>query len=122
MDSATPEYLFRGPRSTPESRGGRPPEHRFENRPGMVIEKDIPVPYGNEGHVMYVDVYRPAGDTVTSRPAIVWVHGGGFAGGNKAWYPYNTRNERNTARRTRFSINFQGRVGGTGSNPLPPNG
>ena len=31
MDDATTEYLFRGPRSTPESRGGRPPEHRFEN-------------------------------------------------------------------------------------------
>ena len=30
-----------------------------------------------------LDVYRPAGDTVTSRPAIVWIHGGGFSGGNK---------------------------------------
>jgi hypothetical protein len=32
MDDATTEYLFRGPRSTPE---------------------DIAVPYGKEGHVMY---------------------------------------------------------------------
>ena len=47
MDDATDPYLFRGPRSTPESRGGRPPEHRFENRPGMVVEKDIAVPYGS---------------------------------------------------------------------------
>jgi dipeptidyl aminopeptidase/acylaminoacyl peptidase len=30
-----------------------------------------------------LDVYRPNGDTVTSRPAIVWVHGGGFSGGSK---------------------------------------
>ena len=71
MHDATTEYLFRGPRSTPESRGGRPPGHRFENRPGMVIEKDIAVPYGDQGHVMYVDVYRPEGD-VPAAPLVSW--------------------------------------------------
>ena len=71
MDDASTPYLFRGPRSTPESRGGRPPEHRFENRPGMVIEKDIAVPFGDEGHVMYVDVYRPEGD-VPAAPLVSW--------------------------------------------------
>jgi acetyl esterase/lipase/putative cell wall-binding protein len=30
-----------------------------------------------------LDVYEPAGDTVTSRPVIIWVHGGGFSSGNK---------------------------------------
>lgn len=30
-----------------------------------------------------LDIYEPIGDTVTARPAIVWVHGGGFSGGNK---------------------------------------
>jgi para-nitrobenzyl esterase len=30
-----------------------------------------------------MDVYEPAGDTNTARPAIVWVHGGGFSGGDK---------------------------------------
>jgi acetyl esterase/lipase len=29
-----------------------------------------------------LDMYRPTGDTQTSRPAIVLVHGGGFSGGN----------------------------------------
>ena len=71
MDDARTPYLFRGPRSTPESRGGRPPEHRFENRPGMVIEKDIAVPFGDAGHVMYVDVYRPEGD-VPAAPLVSW--------------------------------------------------
>lgn len=29
-----------------------------------------------------LDIYRPAGDTATSRPAIVWMHGGWFKGGD----------------------------------------
>jgi len=28
-----------------------------------------------------LDVYRPAGDTATSRPAVIWMHGGWFKGG-----------------------------------------
>lgn len=31
-----------------------------------------------------LDLYQPTGDTVTRRPAIVWVHGGGFSHGDKA--------------------------------------
>jgi len=30
-----------------------------------------------------LDVYEPARDTIASRPAIVWVHGGSFSGGDK---------------------------------------
>jgi acetyl esterase/lipase len=30
-----------------------------------------------------LDVYRPTGDTLTSRPVVIFVHGGGFTGGNK---------------------------------------
>jgi acetyl esterase/lipase len=30
-----------------------------------------------------LDVYEPADDHVTSRPVIVWIHGGGFSSGNK---------------------------------------
>jgi len=29
-----------------------------------------------------LDIYRPVGDTVTSRPAVVWLHGGWFKGGS----------------------------------------
>ncbi len=32
---------------------------------------------------LQLDMYKPTGDTVTSRPAIVWVHGGSFSGGSK---------------------------------------
>ena len=32
---------------------------------------------------LLADVYRPAGDTATGRPLIIWVHGGSFCCGNK---------------------------------------
>jgi acetyl esterase/lipase len=35
-----------------------------------------------------LDLYRRAGDTVTRGPAIVWVHGGGFSGGDKTRSPF----------------------------------
>jgi predicted esterase len=31
-----------------------------------------------------LDVFRPTGDTVRNRPAVIWVHGGGFRTGTKA--------------------------------------
>ena len=37
----------------------------------------------NETITLQLDVYEPAGDSVTSRPAIVWVHGGSFCCGSK---------------------------------------
>jgi acetyl esterase/lipase len=30
------------------------------------------------------DMFTPSGDTVTNRPAVIWVHGGGFRAGGKA--------------------------------------
>jgi len=30
------------------------------------------------------DLYQPTGDTVNRRPAIIWVHGGGFSAGDKS--------------------------------------
>lgn len=31
-----------------------------------------------------LDVFQPSADTVTGRPAVIWVHGGGFRGGAKS--------------------------------------
>ena len=37
----------------------------------------------NQTVTLQLDVYQPAGDTVSLRPAIVWVHGGSFCCGDK---------------------------------------
>jgi acetyl esterase/lipase len=37
----------------------------------------------NQTITLQLDMYQPAGDTVSARPAIVWVHGGSFCCGNK---------------------------------------
>lgn len=37
----------------------------------------------NQTITLQLDMYQPSGDTVTSRPAIVWVHGGSFCCGSK---------------------------------------
>jgi predicted esterase len=47
------------------------------------------VPYGSavtqdgQTQTLLLDVYQPVGDTVTSRPAIIWVHGGSFKNGTR---------------------------------------
>ena len=47
-----------------------------------VVYGSAPDPQGQPVSLK-LDVYQPAGDTATSRPAIVWVHGGSFTGGSK---------------------------------------
>ena len=37
---------------------------------------------------LFLDVYQPTGDTNTSRPAIVWIHGGGFRTGSSRTQSY----------------------------------
>lgn len=52
------------------------------------VTKDLP--YGSavndrgQTQTLGLDLYRPAGDTETARPAVVVVHGGGFVAGSKA--------------------------------------
>jgi len=36
------------------------------------------------GSTLLLDLYQPAGDAATTRPAIVWIHGGGFYKGAKS--------------------------------------
>jgi acetyl esterase/lipase len=52
------------------------------------VERDIA--YGSAPGVdgapvtLLLDLYQPVGDESTARPALVWVHGGGFKNGDKA--------------------------------------
>jgi para-nitrobenzyl esterase len=54
------------------------------------VTKTADVQYGTapdlQGNpvALKLDFYQPTGDTVNRRPAIIWVHGGGFSAGNKS--------------------------------------
>jgi predicted acyl esterase len=74
--SSTP-YLFRGPRSTPESRAGKPPAPRTESADGMIIERDVEV-VAESGRSIQADIYRPDSE----EPAAVLI----------AWSPYGKHN------------------------------
>ena len=39
--------------------------------------------FSNVRQTLYLDRYQPRGDTAAIRPAVVFVHGGGFRGGDK---------------------------------------
>lgn len=38
----------------------------------------------NQPEALTLDLYQPTGDTNTSRPAVIWAHGGGFCCGDKS--------------------------------------
>ncbi len=43
---------------------------RADDQDGMTVDLEL-------------DIYRPDGDAVNRRPAVIWVHGGGFSGGTR---------------------------------------
>lgn len=44
-----------------------------------------PALVGGAPTTLRLDVYQPVGDTLPARPAIVWIHGGGFVGGRRSY-------------------------------------
>ncbi len=74
------------PRTTPP--GDAPLRYREPIFDAVTVTNNIS--YGSAVNLsgqtvdLKLDLYQPTGDPVTSRPAIVWVHGGGFCCGNKS--------------------------------------
>jgi acetyl esterase/lipase len=63
---------------------------RYRDNITAQVTKTPDVQYGtapdNGGNpvALKLDIYQPAADRVTRRPVIIWVHGGGFSGGDKS--------------------------------------
>ena len=73
--------------TVPEPPGAAPLRYRDPVFNNVTVTSNLqygsaPDAQGNPVPLM-LDMYRPTGDTQTSRPAIVWVHGGSFTGGDK---------------------------------------
>jgi acetyl esterase/lipase len=61
--------------------------YRDEVFDSVTVTSNIPygqaVDWQGELDPLYLDLYEPGGDTEPSRPALVWIHGGFFIGGDK---------------------------------------
>jgi acetyl esterase/lipase len=100
---------------------------RYRDAIFTTVDKTSDVTYGtavdqtNTTVTLKLDVYQPHGDTVTSRPAIVWVHGGSFSGGDKS--SPELVDEANTFSKegyVNFSINYRLVAGGcSAGGPTP---
>jgi acetyl esterase/lipase len=83
----------------------------FEN---VDIEKDVVfgevVNDKGETELLSLDVYTPAGDTEINRPAILWIHGGGFRYGNDKTQSYIVSMADRFARRGYVGVSIDYRV------------
>jgi dienelactone hydrolase len=71
----------------PRPPGDSPLRYRDQVFSNVSVSRDLqygtaPDSQGNPV-ALKLDLYAPTGDTHTKRPAIVWVHGGSFSGGDK---------------------------------------
>ncbi len=83
----------------------------FEN---VDVQKDIVfgevVNYEGETENLLLDVYTPVGDTEINRPAILWIHGGGFRYGNDKTQMYIVAMANRFARRGYVGVSIDYRV------------
>lgn len=72
--------------------GAAPLRYRDQVFSGVTVTRDIQygsaTPQGASAPIpLRLDLYQPTGDTLTQRPVAVFVHGGGFSGGDKGSGP-----------------------------------
>jgi acetyl esterase/lipase len=88
------------------------------------VTRTADIPYGTAVNqsgateTLRLDLYEPVGDTVTSRPAIVWVHGGGFSAGSKT-SPELVDQANNYARKGYVNVSIDYRLSPTSCIPTP---
>lgn len=78
--------------TVPKPPGAAPLRYRDQVFSGATVTRDIQygsaTPQGAGTPIaLKLDLYQPTGDTLTQRPAAVFVHGGGFSGGDKGGGP-----------------------------------
>lgn len=56
---------------------------RYASQQFQQVDKQT-LPYATvDGEILFIDLYRPMGDTEMNKPLILYVHGGGFSGGKR---------------------------------------
>lgn len=98
---------------------------RYRDEVFTNVTKTSNIAYGSavneqgQTQTLLLDIYGPTGDTVTARPAIVWVHGGGFVGGTKT--SPEIVDEANTfARKGYLNVSISYRLSATGCSAAAP--
>lgn len=72
--------------TVPRPEGDGVVRYRDEITTKVKVTKDLTYSQSQDGvaNPLRLDLYEPQGDTVAKRPALVWVHGGGFTSGDKS--------------------------------------
>jgi len=106
----------------PRPPGDSPLRYRDQVFSNVSITSDLKygqAPDANNNPVdLKLDLYQPTGDTQTLRPALVWVHGGSFSGGDKTnFVPVDVANTFSKMGYVVVSINYRLLGSGCVANP-----
>jgi dienelactone hydrolase len=108
--------------TVPRPPGDSPLRYRDQIFSNVSITSDLKygqAPDANNNPVdLKLDLYQPTGDTETLRPALVWVHGGSFSGGDKTnFVPVDVANTFSKMGYVVVSINYRLLGSGCVANP-----